>query len=963
MSLKNRIATLAGLSGRSEVQRVASIPIETIGLDTPLHATSNQLEGLDTKFYLSANSDVRIAGVDPAQHYMTHGWKEGRNPSAEFDTVFYRMAVCGATDPDLCPLVHYNDTGRSAGAPKNRAESLEMGGYHQEADALIRAIPDLALAFDEARYVDRYPDIALSDLSPLEHYLTNGWKLGHAPSDSFDTLYYRETFQHNDAADLCPLVHYLLYGRKAGLPVSRDVARARALALQADRTADASLPLLENLDRETATVLGAPHFSATHYLATYPDVAVTGVSAWWHYCNVGWTLGYEPKPIFDSGWYARKFMPSEAIANLSPLLHYATIGRMARWPASQAMATVHLDQTVDAAFGDAMRAMLSQLGFDVRLLDFDRVRRFVLPMFSAPTYRKLRGLDDGISDADSFLRYLQLDFPAGMPPGPMFSPAHYLAQVQRRGITPPRLDEAPLHHWLRHGVVAGLSPTPGFDADDYLKLNPDLAGYPDSLHEHFIRHGQHEGRRFNALTLVAPSRLARLSGDIATRARVFCEAMSAGADGAELSKMHDFLSSGRLESTIRATAEGEPDVGGLDQNMLSLLPPWHDEAWMEYSQILRLLPQGQFDSVVLMPFCKLGGADFVAGVLTSALSETGHVLVLRTDADDWTRPDWFPDNVVTVDLSAHMNAINPGTRMRMLYELLVRLRPSAIYNVNSRLAFDTYVRYGERLSRLSKLYAYYFCADRTPDGVEAGYPVWFFSNILPYLSGAMIDNRSLADQLIARYNLSGPYRERVRLLYTPAMTDPPETTVANAQQAEPNRRSRKRVLWAGRLDAQKRFDLVQDIARLLPEVDFDCWGKAVLDAPPDLSSLPPNLKVHGPFKTYDELPLAQSDGWLYTSGWDGMPTILIELAAMGVPMVASAVGGVAELIDETTGWPMHEGATSEDYAKEVEQMIASPQERVVRASALQMRVRKQHSREAYRAALAGFGSNDTIRGT
>jgi glycosyltransferase involved in cell wall biosynthesis len=535
----------------------------------------------------------------------------------------------------------------------------------------------------------------------------------------------------------------------------------------------------------------------------------------------------------------------------------------------------------------------------------------------------------------------------------MFVSEHYLEEVARRGLTPPRPNQPPFHHWLAHGVAAGLSPTPGFDAEDYLALNADLVSYPETLFDHFIRFGQHEDRRFTRLTTIANSGLAALTGDTSTGVRRFCEAVAqaGGADG-ELTRMREFVTSGALEDLVRESAAIEPDIGRLEPGIFSMLAPWHDSAWADCAQFFRMLPEGPFDSVVLMPFCKLGGADFVAGVLTAALSETGRVLVIRTDADDWARPDWFPADVATVDLSGLFRPLSPDLRTRILYEILLRIRPGGVYNVNSRLAFDTFVRFGERLALSMRLCAYYFCADRTPEGIETGYPVWYFSNILPFLSAAMIDTRSLADRLVARYKLSGPYRDRVRVVYTPAVTAFPATTVAEAQRARSGQHRRKRILWGGRLDRQKRFDLVRQIARLLPEVDFDCWGKAVLDAPPDLSSLPSNLSVHPPFKTYDELPLADSNGWLYTSAWDGMPTILIELAALGVPMVASAVGGVPELIDETTGWPMDEDATAEDYAAAIEAMIASPDERVIRARALQDRARRQHSREAYAAAIA-----------
>ena len=38
----------------------------------------------DAAYYLDRYPDVRGAGMDPVAHYLTHGWQEGRDQSAEF---------------------------------------------------------------------------------------------------------------------------------------------------------------------------------------------------------------------------------------------------------------------------------------------------------------------------------------------------------------------------------------------------------------------------------------------------------------------------------------------------------------------------------------------------------------------------------------------------------------------------------------------------------------------------------------------------------------------------------------------------------------------------------------------------------------------------------------------------------------------------------------------------------------
>jgi lipopolysaccharide biosynthesis protein len=69
----------------------------------------------DADYYLGAHPDVRDAGLDPATHYVIHGWKEHRNPSAAFDTAGYLAANPDVAVAGLNPLVHYLKHGQKEG--------------------------------------------------------------------------------------------------------------------------------------------------------------------------------------------------------------------------------------------------------------------------------------------------------------------------------------------------------------------------------------------------------------------------------------------------------------------------------------------------------------------------------------------------------------------------------------------------------------------------------------------------------------------------------------------------------------------------------------------------------------------------------------------------------------------------------------------------------------------------------
>jgi hypothetical protein len=60
----------------------------------------------DATYYASNYPDIAAAGIDPFEHYLLWGFKEGRNPSARFNTRFYIQRYLN-NDPSENPLVHY----------------------------------------------------------------------------------------------------------------------------------------------------------------------------------------------------------------------------------------------------------------------------------------------------------------------------------------------------------------------------------------------------------------------------------------------------------------------------------------------------------------------------------------------------------------------------------------------------------------------------------------------------------------------------------------------------------------------------------------------------------------------------------------------------------------------------------------------------------------------------------------
>lgn len=185
----------------------------------------------DADYYLRANPDVATASVNPVRHYLSHGWLEGRNPSAEFDTHFYLSRYPDVAASGMNPLVHYVEHGRfenRVGHPGNSPAPITPPTVSEPIDrAAQRAL--IERHFDAGYYLAAYPDVAASGLDPLDHYLDHGWNEGRNPNPDFCTGFYLEAFPDVGGSGIHPYYHYLKWGRHEGRPASSPILDRIAL--------------------------------------------------------------------------------------------------------------------------------------------------------------------------------------------------------------------------------------------------------------------------------------------------------------------------------------------------------------------------------------------------------------------------------------------------------------------------------------------------------------------------------------------------------------------------------------------------------------------------------------------------------------------------------------------------------------------------------------------------------------
>jgi glycosyltransferase involved in cell wall biosynthesis len=114
----------------------------------------------------------------------------------------------------------------------------------------------------------------------------------------------------------------------------------------------------------------------------------------------------------------------------------------------------------------------------------------------------------------------------------------------------------------------------------------------------------------------------------------------------------------------------------------------------------------------------------------------------------------------------------------------------------------------------------------------------------------------------------------------------------------------RRILTVGRLDAEKNPLLLLEVMELLRPDDGAPWRLDVVGGGPleselrtevERRGLQDAVRIHGYLPLDDGLTEAyrSADAFLHVSWTEGMPQVLIESFAAGLPTVATAVGGVA----------------------------------------------------------------------
>ncbi|QDL91559.1 glycosyltransferase [Paroceanicella profunda] len=382
----------------------------------------------DPTFYLAHYPDVADSGEDPETHYMTKGWREGKDPSAHFSTTEYLQRYPDIRAADINPFVHFvrhgydegRRTGLSASASADIAGRLSVLLAHEatppemterEPPATPEELAALLMGsrqFSSSHFA-RQTGARGSRAELVARYLDTPPGRRPAASPDFDPGFYRRTYL-SDAPEGDPLIDWVLRGQALG-------HYPNALRAEAD----------------TRLIRTRAGIDRRHYLwslGTKPVHADTVRD----YVLHGAPLGAEPRQRFDGDFLRDTYMRRAGIS-CAPYAYFLR-NRQRQWMFQD----IH-------ELAAAYQALSEVEAFD------------------PGCYSALAGIDP--ERIDPLLHYILRGVQRGLPTSPDFHTGFYLATY--RDLQAARVN--PLLHFWRHGRHEGRRAVPPTKALPRRKLS------------------------------------------------------------------------------------------------------------------------------------------------------------------------------------------------------------------------------------------------------------------------------------------------------------------------------------------------------------------------------------------------------------------------------------------------------------------------------------------------------------
>jgi glycosyltransferase involved in cell wall biosynthesis len=366
---------------------------------------------------------------------------------------------------------------------------------------------------------------------------------------------------------------------------------------------------------------------------------------------------------------------------------------------------------------------------------------------------------------------------------------------------------------------------------------------------------------------------------------------------------------------------------------------WRSAAGMSPGSLALPADDGPYAAVFVTPRCGIGGSEKVMREMIASIERLTGLPSLMIVADTEVAPEDLPPGAICLPNLNFRGGpfLRSGTpaRAAALRDLIVQVGVTRVININSFVG-NALLMDGALQTEGIKVASAMFC-----EAVGAGGAIEGYVQIADWLIDANVTLFTDNDHIARMVSSLSFYDDTV------VLPVPEEASETPSPQGT-------RVLWAGRIDMQKRPDLLVDIARASPDLTYEVWGVPLLDDDAIMADMiaQPNVLFRGAFDGFASIDKSDVGCLLYTSAYDGTPNLLLEAMACGLTCVSSAVGGIPDLMAQGRGLLIAADAPAEAYVDALRTVLGDRTTRETLAERARDYIRRERTQDIFDRSVA-----------
>jgi glycosyltransferase involved in cell wall biosynthesis len=330
---------------------------------------------------------------------------------------------------------------------------------------------------------------------------------------------------------------------------------------------------------------------------------------------------------------------------------------------------------------------------------------------------------------------------------------------------------------------------------------------------------------------------------------------------------------------------------------------------------------GRLTLMLAIPFMLVGGAERLLSGVCGYLSRNGwRVIVVTTEPQDpmlGDSSDWFKEH--TDEVYALPRFLETDEWQDFVEHLVISRRPDCLLTAGSQFFYDLLPVLTERYPRMAKVDLLFNTIGHVDSHLQNK----------EFYCFAMAEN----DDVLQWYLASGWDKNRIRKLtsgvdLTRYQPRPKPSQLLQKHNVSPTDFV---VGFSGRLSPEKAPEVFVEIAKLcngVSNVRFIMTGGGPMreDINKIMAQMPSGVRFDFVGIVDDVTPyLALYDVLVLPSRLDGRPLVVLEALACGLPVIASRVGGLPEMIVDDYNGYLCSPAVASEFAAHIQSLAADRQ--------------------------------------